>query len=318
MAAGARALHVVDLDGARTGEPANLEHIRRIAAAVDVPVQVGGGLRTLDAVRAAAQAGAARVVLGTAALRDVDLLDAAVAELGDRVVVSLDARDGKLAAAGWIAADRYSARIGRSSHLGARGVRRYVYSSIERDGMMGGPDLDGASRVAEVVRGKFVYSGGVASLDDLQALMELRQVNLEGVIVGKAIYEGRLDVGRGAGPARPSSLMHYKRVIPCLDVDAGRVVKGIEFVDLRDAGDPVELAARYDASGRRRARVPRHHRHLGQARHGGRAGPPHRRRGLHPVHDRRRDPVGRRRPGGAATPAPTRSRSIRPPCSAPS
>jgi phosphoribosylformimino-5-aminoimidazole carboxamide ribotide isomerase len=194
VASGARALHVVDLDGARTGEPANLEHIRRIAAAVDVPVQVGGGLRTLDAVRAAAHAGAARVVLGTAALRDVDLLDAAVAELGDRVVVSLDARDGKLAAAGWVQQTDIPLES-VIAHLGARGVRRYVYSSIERDGMMGGPDLEGACRVAEAVRGKFVYSGGVASLEDLQSLMELRQVNLEGVIVGKAIYEGRLDVG---------------------------------------------------------------------------------------------------------------------------
>jgi phosphoribosylformimino-5-aminoimidazole carboxamide ribotide isomerase len=191
---GARALHVVDLDGARSGEPANLEHIRRIAAAVDVPVQVGGGLRTLDAVRTATEAGAARVVLGTAALRDVDLLDAAVAELGDRVVVSLDARDGKLAAAGWV----QQTEIPLESvieHLGARGVKRYVYSSIDRDGMMAGPDLDGARRVAEAVRGRFIYSGGVASLPDLQTLLELRQVNLEGVIVGKALYEGRLDVG---------------------------------------------------------------------------------------------------------------------------
>lgn len=193
VASGARALHVVDLDGARTGEPANLEHVRRIAAAVDVPVQVGGGLRTLDAVRAAAQAGAARIVLGTAALRDVDLLDAAVAELHDRVVVSLDARDGKLAAAGWVQQTDIPLES-VIAHLGARGVRRYVYSSIERDGMMAGPDLEGACRVAEAVRGRFVYSGGVASLDDLRSLVELRQVNLEGVIVGKAIYEGRLDV----------------------------------------------------------------------------------------------------------------------------
>jgi phosphoribosylformimino-5-aminoimidazole carboxamide ribotide isomerase len=194
VAAGARALHVVDLDGARSGQPANLEHVRRIAAAVDVPVQVGGGLRTLDAVRAAAEAGATRIVLGTAALRDVDLLDAAVAELGDRVVVSLDARDGKLAAEGWVEQTEIPLES-VIAHLGARGVRRYVYSSIERDGMMAGPDLLGAARVAETVRGNFIYSGGVSSLDDLQALVGLRQVNLEGVIVGKAIYEGRLDIG---------------------------------------------------------------------------------------------------------------------------
>jgi phosphoribosylformimino-5-aminoimidazole carboxamide ribotide isomerase len=192
-AAGARALHVVDLDGARNGEPANLEHVRRITEAVDIPIQVGGGLRTLAAVREAAQAGATRVVIGTAAYRDVDLLDAAVTELGDRVVVSVDARGGRLAGAGWTEQTDIpvTAVIER---LGARGVRRFVYSSIERDGMLNGPDLEGARAVAAVVRGTFVYSGGVSSLDDLRALHGLRQVNLAGIIVGKAIYEGRIDV----------------------------------------------------------------------------------------------------------------------------
>ncbi len=190
---GARALHVVDLDGARTGAPVNLDHIERIAAAVEVPVQVGGGLRSLDAVRAAAGAGAARVILGTAALRDIDLLDAAVAELRDRLVVSIDARDGKLAASGWL--EQTDIPIESViERLGARGVRRFVYSSIERDGMLAGPDLDGARRVADAVRGSFVYSGGVASLDDLQALADLRQVNLDGVIVGKALYESRFGI----------------------------------------------------------------------------------------------------------------------------
>jgi len=191
--AGARALHVVDLDGARRGTPANLEHVRRIAAAVDVPIQVGGGLRSLADVQSVAAAGATRVVLGTAALHDVDLLDAAIEELGNRVVVSVDARDGKLAAAGWI--EQTDIPIDSViERLGARGVRRFVYSSIERDGMMSGPDLHGAREVADAVRGTFVYSGGVSSLEDLQALADLRQVNLEGVIVGKALYEGRFEI----------------------------------------------------------------------------------------------------------------------------
>src|SRR5205807_1746958 len=99
---GARALHVVDLDGARAGAPVNVEHVRRIATEVKVPVQVGGGLRTIEVIRGAVAAGAHRVVLGTAAYRDVDLLDEALAELGDRVVVSVDAREGRLAAGGWL------------------------------------------------------------------------------------------------------------------------------------------------------------------------------------------------------------------------
>jgi phosphoribosylformimino-5-aminoimidazole carboxamide ribotide isomerase len=192
--AGARALHVVDLDGARTGAPVNLEHVRRIAAEVEVPIQVGGGLRALEHVRAAARAGATRIVLGTAAYRDIDLLDAAVEEFGDRLVVSVDARDGRLAAAGWT--EQTELPIGPVfERLGARGVRRFVFSSIERDGMLSGPDLDGARDVAQVVRGSFVYSGGVSTLEDLRSLAGLRQVNLEGVIVGTALYEDRFTVG---------------------------------------------------------------------------------------------------------------------------
>ena len=193
--AGARALHVVDLDGARSGGPVNLEHVRRIAAETKLPVQVGGGLRTIDAVRAASDAGAARVVLGTAAYTDVEFLDAAVAELGDRVAVSVDARDGRLATAGWSQQTEIPVEA-VIERLSGRGVRRFVYSSIERDGMLAGPDLDVARRVAAVVKGNFVYSGGVSSLEDLEALTSLRQVNLTGVIVGKALYEGRFTVAQ--------------------------------------------------------------------------------------------------------------------------
>ena len=196
VAGGARALHIVDLDGARHGHPANLEHIRRITEAVDVPVQVGGGLRDIDAVEQVVAAGATRVILGTAAYADLDFLDAALAAHRDRVIVSVDARRGKLAAAGWteqteIPADSVIEVLGR------RGVRRFVYSSIERDGMLTGPDLSEVRRIAAVVRGTFVYSGGVASPEDLAALAGLRQVNLTGAIVGKALYEGRFDIAAG-------------------------------------------------------------------------------------------------------------------------
>ncbi len=192
--AGARALHVVDLDGARAGAPANLGDIERICSTVDVPVQVGGGLRAATDVAAAISAGADRVILGTAALRDVDFLDDAVAAYGERVVVSVDARDGKLAASGWTEQTDIPLRSVIEG-LSSRGVRRFVYSSIDRDGMLAGPDLDGAREVADAVHGSFVYSGGVSTLADLEALVGLRQVNMTGVIVGKALYEGRFDVG---------------------------------------------------------------------------------------------------------------------------
>jgi phosphoribosylformimino-5-aminoimidazole carboxamide ribotide isomerase len=191
---GARGLHVVDLDGARSGTPQNLRHVARIAAGVPVPVQVGGGLRTSAAVGEALEAGAERVVLGTGALTDVDFLDEAVAEHGERVVVSVDGRGGRVATAGWTEQTQIPVES-VFERLGARGVHRFVYSSIDRDGLLGGPALDEAERVAGAVRGSFVYSGGVASLDDLTALRDLRQVNLTGVIVGKALYEQRFGVG---------------------------------------------------------------------------------------------------------------------------
>ena len=193
---GARALHVVDLDGARDGTPGNLAQVRRIAAAVDVPVQVGGGLRDAAAVCAALAAGAARVVLGTAAYSDIDFLDQVLDAHRDRVIVSVDARRGLLAAAGWTEQTEIPASSVIES-LAARGVSRFVYSSIERDGMLAGPDLDEVARIAAVVRGSFVYSGGVSSLADLAALAGLRQVNLAGVIVGTALYERRFDVAAG-------------------------------------------------------------------------------------------------------------------------
>ncbi len=192
--AGARALHVIDLDGARTGTPANVAHIERIAGTLGVPVQVGGGLRSLASVRAVAEAGASRVILGTAAFRDPEFLDAAVAGYADQLVVSIDARDGQVAAAGWT--EQTELGVAQALiDLQRGGVRRFVYSNIDRDGMLSGPDLEGARTFAGGVQESFVYSGGIAELADLQALAELREPKLSGVIVGKAIYEGRFDVG---------------------------------------------------------------------------------------------------------------------------
>jgi phosphoribosylformimino-5-aminoimidazole carboxamide ribotide isomerase len=193
---GARFLHVVDLDGARAGRPVNLDHLGRIASALDVPVQYGGGLRTLPAVRDALRAGAQRAILGTAALTDVDLLDEVLAAYGDRVLVSVDVRGGHVATAGWTETTQMGV-TDVIERLQARGVRRFVYTSVDRDGMLQGPDLDEVRRVAASVRGRFLYSGGIGSLDDLRGLGGLRQVNLSGVIVGKALYERRFSVAEG-------------------------------------------------------------------------------------------------------------------------
>jgi phosphoribosylformimino-5-aminoimidazole carboxamide ribotide isomerase len=191
--AGARYLHVVDLDGARSGVPQALGELERIAAEVPVPVQYGGGLRSLTAVRDALRAGATRVVLGTAAYTDVDFLDDVLSAYDTRVLVSVDVRGGYVATAGWTQATRMPGEhvIHR---LQDRGVRMFVFSSIDRDGTLGGVDTEQVLRVARAVRGRFLYSGGVGSLEDLRALVALRQVNLAGVIVGKALYERRFTV----------------------------------------------------------------------------------------------------------------------------
>ena len=196
IGAGARCLHVVDLDGARHGEPRSLEHLARIAALGSVPVQYGGGLRSVEAVRGAVEAGAARVILGTAAFRDVDFLDAAVAEFGSRVVVSVDVRGGNVATAGWTETTALPATDAIVA-LQDRGVRSFVYTDADRDGLLEGPDLDDVRRIAGVVRGRWIYSGGIGAVEHLRALAALRHVNLAGAISGKALYEGAFTVAEG-------------------------------------------------------------------------------------------------------------------------
>jgi phosphoribosylformimino-5-aminoimidazole carboxamide ribotide isomerase len=187
---GARYLHVVDLDGARAGEPRSLEHLREIVREARVPVQYGGGLRTVDGVAAALEAGAERAIVGTAAFRDVDFLDECLNRFGSRVVVSVDARGGHVATSGWTQTTELPAEDA-IRRLGDRGVRSFVYTSVDRDGGLAGPDLDEVRRVAAAVRGRFLYSGGIGDLDHLEDLVALRQVNLVGVIAGKALYERR-------------------------------------------------------------------------------------------------------------------------------
>jgi len=191
--AGARWLHVVDLDGARAGEPQNLDQLRRIVAAVGIPIQFGGGLRDSRKVEDAISCGVERVVLGTAAVRDPEMAGAIAAAHGDRVVVSLDARGGQVAAEGWTEQSSVSAtELART--LSERGIDRFVFTPVEVDGLMEGPDLESLAAVAAAASGSVIYSGGVGSLDDLRALASLGLPNLEGSIVGRALYEERFTI----------------------------------------------------------------------------------------------------------------------------
>ena len=193
---GARWLHVVDLDGARDGKPANLEAVRQICLEVDCPVQVGGGIRAVDDLLAVLKAGAERVVIGTAALRDPEFLQAALEEFGpEKVVVSIDARGGKVALAGWREVSDADAADAISG-LAERGVGRFLFTPIEVDGTLEGPGINDLKRVADA-DAKVIYSGGVGDLSDLRSLACLAPRNVEGAIVGRALYEGRFTVAQG-------------------------------------------------------------------------------------------------------------------------
>jgi phosphoribosylformimino-5-aminoimidazole carboxamide ribotide isomerase len=194
--AGAGYLHVVDLDGAKTGAPVNLEHLRRIAGELGVPVQYGGGLRSAQAVSDALQAGASRVILGTAAFTQTGLLERVLGEHGpERVLVSVDVRGGHVTTAGWTETTKITTESVIGS-LAARGARKLVFTNVDRDGMLEGPDLEEVRRVAEAVQGSLIYSGGIGQLVDLEGLAGLRGTSLEGVIVGKALYERRFTVAQ--------------------------------------------------------------------------------------------------------------------------
>jgi phosphoribosylformimino-5-aminoimidazole carboxamide ribotide isomerase len=200
--AGARFLHIVDLDGAKTGEPKSLEHLQQITTELEVPVQYGGGLRSFEAVRAALDAGAERVILGTAAFVDVDFLDDVLGAYRERVIVSVDTRGGKVATSGWQETTSMPADAVIQG-LQNRGVHQFVYTNVDRDGMLDGIDTKEIAAIAKVIRGRFLYSGGIGSLADLEQLRELRAVNLGGVISGKALYEGRFTVKEGQAALDP-------------------------------------------------------------------------------------------------------------------
>ncbi len=204
-AAGAPWLHVVDLDGAFAGRPANGDVIARLIGAVRVPVEVGGGLRDLGVIERLLGVGAARVILGTAAAAAPDLLEAACTRFGERVAVAIDARDGEVVTEGWVTATAEPA-LAAAGRVVRAGARRIIYTDTRRDGMLGGPNLAAIDEVLRAVNVPVIASGGVASAEDVRRLRALERAGLEGVIVGRALYEGRVrleDLLAAAYPATP-------------------------------------------------------------------------------------------------------------------
>jgi phosphoribosylformimino-5-aminoimidazole carboxamide ribotide isomerase len=188
---GASRLHVVDLDGALEGSPANRQALSDVLRAVRVPIQAGGGVRSLEAVRALLQLGAAVAILGTAAVRDPEFLGAACEIFPGRIAVGLDARAGRLAVSGWaqetaIQVTEFARRVGQLP------LAALIYTDIRRDGMLGGPDLDGLETLAACTTVPVIASGGIASVEHVRALKALEPQGVTGAIIGKALYDGRL------------------------------------------------------------------------------------------------------------------------------
>jgi phosphoribosylformimino-5-aminoimidazole carboxamide ribotide isomerase len=185
-------LHIVDLDGAFAGKPVNAAAVERILEAISIPVQLGGGIRDMATVAGWLGKGVDRVIIGTAAVRDPELVKAAARRFPGRIAVGLDARDGRVAVAGWAETSTLSV-LDIARRFEDSGVAAIVHTDIARDGLLKGLNFDATIALAEAVAIPVIASGGLASLDDVKTLLEPRAKKLAGAIAGRALYDGRLD-----------------------------------------------------------------------------------------------------------------------------
>jgi phosphoribosylformimino-5-aminoimidazole carboxamide ribotide isomerase len=185
-------LHVVDLDGAFAGKPVNAQAVEAMLARVTVPVQLGGGIRDLKTVEAWLEKGVARVIIGTAAVRDPEFVKSAAKKFSGRMAVGLDARDGKVAVEGWAETSEVTA-LDIAQRFEDAGVAAIIFTDIARDGLLKGLNLEATIALANRISIPVIASGGFASIDDVKALLDPRAKKLAGAIVGRALYDGRLD-----------------------------------------------------------------------------------------------------------------------------
>ncbi|MEM0979881.1 MAG: 1-(5-phosphoribosyl)-5-[(5-phosphoribosylamino)methylideneamino]imidazole-4-carboxamide isomerase [Cyanobacteria bacterium P01_H01_bin.58] len=203
-AEGATRLHLVDLDGAKAGKPENWQAIRAIAEAVDMPIEVGGGLRDRDRVAALFDLGVQYAILGTAAVENPDLVSTLSTEFPERIIVGIDARDGKVATRGWLETSEVEA-IALAQDMAQRGAAAIIYTDIKRDGTLKGPNMDALRALANAVDLPVIASGGISSITDLLSLLRLAPLGVSGVIIGRALYTGDVSLKeaiRAIGPGR--------------------------------------------------------------------------------------------------------------------
>lgn len=192
-AAGCQWIHVVDLNGAFAGKPVNADAVSSIVAAAKVPVQLGGGIRDMATIEQWLQRGVARVILGTVALRNPALVKEACKQFPGKVAVGIDARGGYVAVEGWAETSQVTA-LDLALKFEDAGVAAIIYTDIDRDGALGGPNVEATAALAEAIGTPVIASGGVASLDDLKALKARASSGISGVISGRALYDGRIDL----------------------------------------------------------------------------------------------------------------------------
>jgi phosphoribosylformimino-5-aminoimidazole carboxamide ribotide isomerase len=201
LAQGAEQLHVVDLDGAFQGEPKHTDVIARIVAALGIPVEVGGGLRTDVHIERLLAAGAARAIIGTRALGSLDALAALARRFGEKIAVGIDARDGFVQVRGWVETTGTRA-VDLARQVAAAGVRTIIYTDTATDGMLGGPNLSAMGQMCHAVACRIIASGGVSAPEHVAALKALGCANLYGAIVGKALYDGKTTLAAMMAAAR--------------------------------------------------------------------------------------------------------------------
>jgi cyclase len=238
--AGAPWIHLVDLDGARRGSMQNRALILDIVRRLSIPAEVGGGVRDLKTIDSLLSQGVARVILGSAAIKNPNLVKEAAKAYPGKIAAGIDAMDEIVRTEGWIEDSKMS-YLELADRMASAGVACIIYTDIGKDGALSGPDLDRLAKLKERVKCPVIASGGVRDLSHIRSLMEL---DLEGAIVGKAIYSGALSLRKALRETQTP-----RRIIPCLDVYEGQVVKGTQFANLQSLGDPVEFALRYQKQG---------------------------------------------------------------------
>jgi phosphoribosylformimino-5-aminoimidazole carboxamide ribotide isomerase len=200
-AQGAEILHLVDLDGAMGGQTMNRGAIESIVNAISIPIELGGGLRTVEDVQRVMDLGITWAIMGTSALRNREAVEAAVAKFGKRIIVGIDARNGKIAVSGWQETSDVSA-VDLALQMQDLGVGKLICTDIATDGMMIGPNIESLRQIAEAVDTEVIASGGVSKLEDIVAVKALEPLGVTGVITGKALYEGTLDLAEAIAAAK--------------------------------------------------------------------------------------------------------------------